>query len=337
MLIMGIETSCDDTAISIYDNKYGLLSNNVYSQKIHIKYGGIIPELAARQHLKKIIPLIRKTLSFSKKKINDIDIIAYTAGPGLINSLMIGAITAHTLGFSLKIPVIPINHIEGHILSIMLEKNKPNFPFIVLVVSGGHTQLIYVYKFGKYKILGNNIDDAAGEALDKIAIMLGLKFPGGKNLSKIAQFGISKRFIFPRPMIKNKNNLNFSFSGLKTFAKNFINKYDFLDFQTKADIACAFEDAIIDTLFIKSLWALKKYNIKKFVLSGGVSANKKLRSYLIKNFKKNRIKIFYNINKLCTDNAAMIAYVGMKKFQQKNNNELHNIIINSKLELHSNK
>ncbi|QJC28197.1 tRNA (adenosine(37)-N6)-threonylcarbamoyltransferase complex transferase subunit TsaD [Enterobacteriaceae endosymbiont of Plateumaris braccata] len=337
MLVMGIETSCDDTAISIYDSIHGLLCNNVYNQKIHKKYKGIVPELAARQHLKKIIPLIKKTLFFSRKKINEINMIAYTAGPGLINSLMIGAIMAHTLGFSLKIPVIPINHIEGHLLSIMLEKKKPDFPFIVLVVSGGNTQLIYVYKFGKYKILGHNIDDAAGEALDKIAIMLGLNFPGGKNLSKIAKFGISKRFIFPRPMIKNKNNLNFSFSGLKTFTKNFINKYNFLNFQTKADIACAFEDAVIDTLFIKSLWALEKYKIKKLVISGGVSANKKLRSYLIKKFKKTKIKIFYNTTKLCTDNAAMIAYVGIKKFYQKNNYISHNIIINNKLKLNFNK
>ncbi|QJC29537.1 tRNA (adenosine(37)-N6)-threonylcarbamoyltransferase complex transferase subunit TsaD [Enterobacteriaceae endosymbiont of Plateumaris pusilla] len=337
MLIMGIETSCDDTAISIYDSKYGLLSNNVYSQKIHTKYGGIVPELAARQHLKKIIPLIKKTLFLNKKKINDINGIAYTAGPGLINSLMIGATVAHTLGFSLKIPVIPINHIEGHLLSIMLEKKHPNFPFIVLIVSGGNTQLIYAYKFGKYKILGNNIDDAAGEALDKIAIILGLKFPGGKNLSKIAKFGISKHFIFPRPMIKDKNNLNFSFSGLKTFAKNFINKYTILDFQTKADIACAFEDAIVETLFIKSLWALKKYNITKLVIAGGVSANKKLRKYLTKELKKNNIEVFYSTNKLCTDNAAMIAYIGMQKFNKKNKNKLYDIFINSKLSLNYDK
>ncbi|QJC28650.1 tRNA (adenosine(37)-N6)-threonylcarbamoyltransferase complex transferase subunit TsaD [Enterobacteriaceae endosymbiont of Plateumaris consimilis] len=337
MLVMGIETSCDDTAISVYDNVDGLLSNNVYSQKIHKKYKGIVPELAARQHLKKIIPLIKKTLIFSQKKINEIDLIAYTAGPGLVSSLIIGATMAHTLGFSLNIPVIPINHIEGHLLSIMLEKKKLNFPFIVLVVSGGNTQLIYVYDFEKYKILGYSIDDAAGEALDKIAIMLGLNFPGGKNLSKIAQFGVSKRFIFPRPMTKNKNNLNFSFSGLKTFTKNFINKYNFLDFQTKADIACAFEDAIIDTLFIKSLWALEKYKIKKLVISGGVSSNKKLRLYLIKKLKKNKIQIFYNTTKLCTDNAAMIAYVGIKKFHKKNNCVPYDIIIDSKLKLNFNK
>ncbi|QJC32097.1 tRNA (adenosine(37)-N6)-threonylcarbamoyltransferase complex transferase subunit TsaD [Enterobacteriaceae endosymbiont of Donacia versicolorea] len=314
MLIMGIETSCDDTSVAIYDKNIGILCNNIYTQKIHSKYGGVVPELAARYHFKKLIPLIKKSLRKINKNLSNIDCIAYTAGPGQKNSLIIGAIIAHSLGYSLNIPVIPVNHMEGHLFSIMLQKKKPNFPFIGLLISGGHTQLVYVYKFGIYKLLGTNIDDAVGEAFDKTSKILGLNYPGGKNLSKLAKYGIPKKFIFPKPMTSKKNNLDFSFSGLKTFVKNFIKKKKLNNFQFKADVARAFEDTIIETLYIKSLWALKKYNINQLVIAGGVSSNKKLRIFFKKNLKKNKIKLFYSNIKLCTDNAAMIAYIGSKNF-----------------------
>ncbi|QJC37759.1 tRNA (adenosine(37)-N6)-threonylcarbamoyltransferase complex transferase subunit TsaD [Enterobacteriaceae endosymbiont of Donacia bicoloricornis] len=334
MLFMGIETSCDDTAVAIYDKNKGILCNNIYTQKIHSKYGGIVPELAARNHLKKMIPLIKKSLIKIKKKLKDIDVIAYTSGPGQINSLIIGAIISHTLAFSLNIPVIPINHMEGHLFSIMLQKKKPIFPFIGLLISGGHTQLIYAHKFEKYKILGTNIDDAVGETLDKVSKLLGLDYPGGKNLFKLSKFGTSKKFFFPRPMVSKKNNFNFSFSGLKTSVINFIKKQNLNDFKIKADIACALEDAVIETLYIKSLWALKKYNINQLVIAGGVSSNQKLRKFLYKNLKKNNIKLFYSNKKLCTDNAAMIAYLGSKKkILKKNKYILNTISINSKLSL----
>lgn len=334
MILMGIETSCDDTAVAIYDKNIGILCNNIYTQKIHSKYGGVVPELAARNHLKKIIPLIKKSLIKIKKKLYDINAIAYTSGPGQINSLIIGAIISHTLAFSLNIPAIPVNHMEGHLFSVMLQKKKPIFPFIGLLISGGHTQLIYTYKFGKYKILGTNIDDAVGETLDKISKLLGLDYPGGKNLFKLSKYGTSKKFFFPRPMTFKKNNLNFSFSGLKTFVTNFIKKQDLNNLKTKANIACSLEDAVIETLYIKSLWALKKYNINQLVIAGGVSSNKKLRKFLYKNLKKNNIKLFYSNKKLCTDNAAMIAYIGAKKlFLKKNKYVLNNISINSKLSL----
>ncbi|QJC38575.1 tRNA (adenosine(37)-N6)-threonylcarbamoyltransferase complex transferase subunit TsaD [Enterobacteriaceae endosymbiont of Donacia fulgens] len=334
MIVMGIETSCDDTAVAIYDKKIGILCNNIYTQKIHSKYGGVVPELAARNHLKKIIPLIKKSLIKIKKKLYDINAIAYTSGPGQINSLIIGAIISHTLAFSLNIPAIPVNHMEGHLFSIMLQKQKPIFPFIGLLISGGHTQLIYTSKFRKYKILGTSIDDAVGETLDKVSKLLGLDYPGGKNLFKLSKFGTPKKFFFPRPMTFKKNNLNFSFSGLKTFVTNFIKKQDLNNFQIKADIASSLEEAVIETLYIKSLWALKKYNINQLVIAGGVSSNKKLRKFLYKNLKKNNIKLFYSNKKLCTDNAAMIAYIGAKNFfLKKNKYVLNNISINSKLSL----
>ncbi|QJC35717.1 tRNA (adenosine(37)-N6)-threonylcarbamoyltransferase complex transferase subunit TsaD [Enterobacteriaceae endosymbiont of Donacia sparganii] len=333
MLLMGIETSCDDTAVAIYDNKIGILCNNIYTQRIHSKYGGVVPELAARNHLQKIIPLIKKSLLKINKNLKDLNAIAFTSGPGQINSLIIGAIVSHTLAFSLNIPIIPVNHMEGHLFSIMLQKNKPSFPFIGLLISGGHTELIYTYKFGKYKVLGKNIDDAVGETLDKVSKLLGLNYPGGKNLSKLSKYGTSNKFFFPRPMTYKKNNLNFSFSGLKTCVKNFLKKQDLNNFQTKADIACAFEDAIIETLYIKSLWALKKYNINQLVIAGGVSSNKKLRIFLYKNLKKNNIKLFYSRKKLCTDNAAMIAYIGSKKKIFKKKYILNNIFINPNLSL----
>ncbi|QJC30430.1 tRNA (adenosine(37)-N6)-threonylcarbamoyltransferase complex transferase subunit TsaD [Enterobacteriaceae endosymbiont of Neohaemonia nigricornis] len=316
MLILGIETSCDDTAIAIYDKHHGILCNYIKKQTIHDKYGGIVPELAARKHLSNIILLIKKSLLKINKHIKDINGIAYTFGPGLVNSLIIGATIAHTLAYTLNIPIIPINHMEGHLLSIMLNKNKPVYPFIGLLISGGNTQLVYAYKFNKYKIIGNNIDDAVGEVYDKVSKFLKLKVLGGRSIANISKFGIPTQLKFPRPMLTDKNNLNFSFSGLKTSVKNFIQKNKINTFQMKANIAYAFEDAIRETLFIKSLRSLQKYNIKQLVIAGGVSSNMNLRKYFYKNFKSYHIKIFFSNMEYCIDNAAMIAYVGMKKINK---------------------
>ncbi|QCI18625.1 tRNA (adenosine(37)-N6)-threonylcarbamoyltransferase complex transferase subunit TsaD [Buchnera aphidicola] len=309
MKVLGIETSCDDTGVAIYDSMQGLLINELYNQKkIHVRYGGIVPELASREHAKKIIFLINKIL----KKINikkEIDLIAYTAGPGLVGSLLVGSTLACSLGFSLDVPVLPINHMEAHLLSPMIENKSMKFPFIGLLVSGKHTQIIAAYKLGKYEILGNSLDDAAGEAFDKISKLLGLKYPNGRELSKLAMKGVESNLYFPRPM-KNHPNLNFSFSGLKTFTSNII-KNNVLDIQQKANIAKAFEDAVVDILLIKTKKALFQKGWNNLVIAGGVSANKLLRknaSIMMKKIFNG--DVFYASSHFCTDNGAMIAYLG---------------------------
>lgn len=315
MKVLGIETSCDDTGIAIYDVSKGLLINELHSQKkIHANYGGIIPELASREHTRKIIFLLDKI--FKKKNImKEIDLIAYTAGPGLVGSLLVGATFACSLGFSLNIPVLPVNHMEAHLLSPMLEYKSIEFPFIALLVSGKHTQIIAAYKLGKYEILGNSLDDAAGEAFDKISKMLGLKYPNGRELSNLAAKGIKNYFYFPRPMIHH-SSLNFSFSGLKTFTSKVI-KNNILNIQQKANIARAFEDAVIDVLLIKTKKALYKKGWKRLVIAGGVSANSLLRKKskdMMKKFFNG--KVFYPQLKFCTDNGAMIAYLGSLRYKE---------------------
>lgn len=309
MKVLGIETSCDDTGLAVYDDIHGVLINELYNQKkIHANYGGIVPELASRAHAEKIVFLINKI----SKKINikkDIDFIAYAAGPGLVGSLLVGATFACSLGFALNIPVLPVNHMEAHLLSPMLEFKSIQFPFIGLLVSGKHTQIIAAYKLGEYEILGNSLDDAAGEAFDKISKLLGLKYPNGKELSNLALKSSKSDLYFPRPM-KNHDNLNFSFSGLKTFTSNII-KNNILNIQQKANIAKAFEDAVVDILLIKTRKALHQKKWKNLIIAGGVSANKLLR-------KKSEImmkeifhgNVFYSSEKFCTDNGAMIAYLG---------------------------
>ncbi len=330
MIILGIETSCDDTCISIYIKKKGIICNEIYSQsKIHSSYGGVVPTIAFKNHSKKIIFLIKKIIK--KKKINfkKINAIAFTAGPGLQNSLLIGTTVAKTLGYIYNIPTIPINHIEGHIMSVFLCKKKPNFPFISLITSGAHTILVIVNDYKKYKIIGHSLDDSAGEVFDKIANLIGLKYPGGKKISQLAKYG-KKNFNFPKPMI-NKNNFNFSFSGLKTHVNYFIkkniskiNKYQF-----KCDICFSLEESITELLVNKSKKALKKFNIKNLSVVGGVSSNNKLRKKMINMTKKINKKVFFTKKKLCTDNAAMIAYTGFKKFNKKYINK-KNIKINVK-------
>ncbi|VFP87996.1 tRNA (adenosine(37)-N6)-threonylcarbamoyltransferase complex transferase subunit TsaD [Candidatus Erwinia haradaeae] len=313
MRVLGIETSCDDTGIAIYDSDLGLLSNQLYSQaKLHSHYGGVVPELASRDHMSKIVPLIQAALQESGLNGKDINAVAYTAGPGLVGSLLVGACIACSLAFSWNVPSIAIHHMEGHLLSPMLEEDRPLFPFVALLVSGGHTQLIAVTDFGKYTLMGQSLDDAAGEAFDKTAKLLGLGYPGGPILSDMAQHGVKNRFIFPRPMTK-KPGLNFSFSGLKTCVARTLCKHD-NSRQTYSDIACAFEDAVVDTLLIKCCRALDQTGFKRLVIAGGVGANRALRRKINKIIKQRGEKIFYARPEFCTDNGAMIAYAGMIRF-----------------------
>ncbi|MBE8596202.1 tRNA (adenosine(37)-N6)-threonylcarbamoyltransferase complex transferase subunit TsaD [Xenorhabdus sp. BG5] len=320
MRVLGIETSCDETGIAIYDDKIGLLANQLYSQvKLHADYGGVVPELASRDHIRKTVPLIQAALKEAGLTSKDIDAVAYTAGPGLVGALLVGATIGRSLAFAWDVPAIPVHHMEGHLLAPMLEENSPKFPFVALLVSGGHTQLISVTGIGEYKLLGESIDDAAGEAFDKTAKLLGLDYPGGPVLSRMAQQGKVGRFIFPRPMT-DRPGLDFSFSGLKTFAANTIrdniqghNMAE--DEQTKADIARAFEDAVVDTLAIKCKRALEQTGFKRLVMAGGVSANRTLRTKMQDVMKKLGGEVFYARPEFCTDNGAMIALAGMIRLQ----------------------
>lgn len=276
MRVLGIETSCDETGIAVYDDKAGLLANQLYSQvKLHADYGGVVPELASRDHVRKTVPLIQAALKEANLSAKDIDAVAYTAGPGLVGALLVGATIGRALAFAWGVPAVPVHHMEGHLLAPMLEENAPEFPFVALLVSGGHTQLISVTGIGEYLLLGESVDDAAGEAFDKTAKLLGLDYPGGPMLSRMAQQGTVGRFTFPRPMT-DRPGLDFSFSGLKTFAANTI-RANGDDDQTRADIARAFEDAVVDTLAIKSKRALDQTGFKRLVIAGGVSANQTLR------------------------------------------------------------
>lgn len=307
--VLGIETSCDETGVAIYDGEKGLLANQLYSQaKLHAYYGGIVPELASRNHVRKTLPLIQAALQESKLNSKDIDAIAYTAGPGLVGALLVGATIGHSLAFAWQIPAVPVHHMEGHLLSPMLENFAPSFPFIALLVSGGHTQLVSVTAIGEYKLLGESMDDAAGEAFDKVAKLLDLDYPSGATLSRFAEQGNAKRFIFPRPMT-DRPGLNFSFSGLKTFVANTIRINNNAN-QTRADIARAFEDAVIDTLAIKCKRALDQSGLTRLVIAGGVSANRVLRSRLFEMMHQRGGEIFYARPEFCTDNGAMIAYAG---------------------------
>lgn len=314
MKILGIETSCDETGVAIYDDKHGLIANQLYSQiKLHADYGGVVPELASRDHIRKTVPLIQAALKEANLRASDIDGVAYTAGPGLIGALMVGASIGRSLAYAWGVPAIAVHHMEGHLLAPMLEDNPPEFPFVALLVSGGHTQLIKVTGVGQYQLLGESIDDAAGEAFDKTAKLLGLDYPGGAKLSKLAELGDATRFRFPRPMT-DRPGLDFSFSGLKTAAANTIHQQSCgqdLDDQTRADIAKAFEDALVDTLLIKSRRALDQTGFNRLVIAGGVSANKTLRRQLAELMAQRKGQVYYPRLEFCTDNGAMIAYAGM--------------------------
>lgn len=317
MLVLGIETSCDETGVALYDSDAGLLGDALYSQvEMHAEYGGVVPELASRDHVRKLIPLIREVCKDAHRSLDDLDAIAYTAGPGLIGALMVGASTGRALALALDIPAIGVHHMEGHLLAPMLEDTPPKFPFVALLVSGGHTQLVSVMGIGEYTLLGESLDDAAGEAFDKAAKMMGLDYPGGPLIARLAEKGDSSRFRFPRPMT-DRPGLDLSFSGLKTFTLNTVNAHrndaGELDQQCAADIAAAFEDAVVDTLAIKCRRAIQQTGFKQLIIAGGVSANTKLRTRLNIMAEKENAKLFYARPKFCTDNGAMIAYAGTQR------------------------
>ena len=311
MYVLGIETSCDETGVAIYHAERGLINHSLYSQiDMHSEYGGVVPELASRDHIRKLIPLIKQSLQESRLNNIDINGIAYTAGPGLMGALLVGAATARSLAWAWQIPAIAVHHMEGHLLASMLEENRPEFPFVALLISGGHTLLVQVAGIGHYQPLGESLDDAAGEAFDKTAKMLGLGYPGGPKLSALAEQG-NPRIKFPRPMT-DRPGLDFSFSGLKTFTLNTINAAENSE-QDKADIAAAFQQAVAETLSIKCKRALQLTGLKRLVVAGGVSANKEIRASLTEMVTKEHAHIYFPRLEFCTDNGAMIAYAGCQR------------------------
>ena len=320
MRILGIETSCDETGVAIYDEEKGLIANQLHTQiALHADYGGVVPELASRDHIRKLAPLLQAALQEANLIAKDIDGVAYTCGPGLVGALLVGSTVARSLAYAWNVPAIGIHHMEGHLLAPMLEENPPHFPFVALLVSGGHTQLVRVDGVGRYELLGESIDDAAGEAFDKTAKLLGLDYPGGAALARLASNGTPNRFAFPRPMT-DRPGLDFSFSGLKTFAANtlhqVIKEEGELTEQSKADIAYAFQEAVVDTLAIKCKRALKQTGLKRLVIAGGVSANKQLRQTLAELTQQLGGQVFYPQPQFCTDNGAMIAYAGFLRLKQ---------------------
>lgn len=320
MRILGIETSCDETGVAIYDEEKGLIANQLHTQiALHADYGGVVPELASRDHIRKLAPLLQAALQEAHLTAKDIDGIAYTSGPGLVGALLVGSTVARSLAYAWNVPAIGVHHMEGHLLAPMLEENPPHFPFVALLVSGGHTQLVRVDGVGRYELLGESIDDAAGEAFDKTAKLLGLDYPGGAALARLALKGTPNRFAFPRPMT-DRPGLDFSFSGLKTFAANTLHQVmqeeRELTEQSKADIAYAFQEAVVDTLAIKCKRALKQTGLKRLVIAGGVSANKQLRQTLAELMQQLGGEVFYPQPQFCTDNGAMIAYAGFLRLKQ---------------------
>jgi N6-L-threonylcarbamoyladenine synthase len=319
MLVLGLETSCDETGVALFDTERGLLAHALFSQvDVHVEYGGVVPELASRDHVRKTLPLVDEILRESGCQASDIDGVAYTAGPGLAGALMVGATLARALAWGWGVPVLGVHHMEGHLLAPMLEAEAPRFPFVALLVSGGHTQLVRVDGIGQYHMLGESLDDAAGEAFDKVAKMLGLPYPGGPHIGRIAEHGDAQRFNFPRPMV-NRPGLDFSFSGLKTHTLNTIagcrQHGEDLSEQDRCDIARAFEEAVVGTLVIKCRRALQQEALKTLVIAGGVSANARLRVALEHALAKVGGRVFYPAPMFCTDNGAMIAYAGAQRLR----------------------
>lgn len=321
MRVLGIETSCDETGIAIYDSEVGLLAHEIYSQiAIHNEFGGVVPELASRDHIQKTLPLIEKCLKKADIRKNDLDGVAYTAGPGLVGALLVGAAIGRSLAWGLNIPAVQVHHMEGHLLAPLLENEAIKFPFLALLVSGGHTQLIEARNLGDYHILGESIDDAVGEAFDKTAKMLGLPYPGGPEVAALAAKGIPDVYQFPRPMT-DRPGLDFSYSGLKTYAINTFEASGKTQ-QDKANIAQAFQKAAIDTLAIKCKRAVKQTGLKTLVIAGGVSANKYLRQAMDVFAQKNQVEVFYPSKEFCTDNGAMIAFAGYLRLREERYTEL---------------
>ena len=318
--MLGIETSCDETGVALFGSNEGLLAHKLYSQiSIHAEFGGVVPELASRDHIRKLAPMVKKLLQEAKLKGSQIDGVAYTSGPGLAGSLLVGGAFARSIAWGWDVPAIGVNHMEGHLLAPMLEIECPEFPFIALLVSGGHTQLIEVEEVGKYRLLGESVDDAAGEAFDKAAKILDLGYPGGPKLAEAAVNGDASRFTFPRPMI-NKPNLDFSFSGLKTHTakvmeierKN-LNEEEL--YKLKTDIARAFEESVVEILTKKCMRALSETNCKTLIMAGGVSANQRLRASMDQLSQRENVKVIYPKPEFCTDNGAMIAYAGWQRLR----------------------
>lgn len=309
MLILGVESSCDETGLALYDTEHGLLAHALHSQvEMHAEYGGVVPELASRDHIRRVLPLTELVLNDANKTLQDIDAIAYTQGPGLSGALLVGTSFAESLAFSLQIPTINVHHLEGHLLAPLLEDNPPAFPFVALLVSGGHSQLMRVDGIGQYELLGDTLDDAAGEAFDKTAKLLGLGYPGGPALAKLATLG-KLHFKLPRPLL-NSGDLNFSFSGLKTAVLTLVNQHQPLDETIKADIAWEFQEAVTELLTAKSMSALRETGLDNLIVSGGVGANAKLREKLNVATKRKLCKVSYPRLEFCTDNGAMIAFAG---------------------------
>jgi len=325
MLVLGLETSCDETGVALYDTDRGLLSHRVYSQiAVHAEYGGVVPELASRDHIRKGLPLIREVMDEAGIALDQLDGIAYTRGPGLVGALLVGACLGRTLAWSLQKPAVGVHHMEGHLLAPMLEDEAPEFPFIALLVSGGHTQLVKVAAIGEYELLGESLDDAAGEAFDKAAKMMGLPYPGGPALSKLADEGDATRFAFPRPMT-DRPGLDFSFSGLKTFTRTTILNCavdGVLSEQDKRDISAGFQAAVVDTLAIKCKRAMKQSGVNRLIIAGGVGANRSLREKLRDTAESMNGQVFYPRPELCTDNGAMIAYAGAQRLLAGESSEL---------------
>ena len=318
MKVLGIESSCDETGVAVYDTALsgaaGLRAHAVYSQiALHAEYGGVVPELASRDHVRKLLPLVRQTLGEAGLSVSDLDGVAYTAGPGLVGALLVGAGVARSLAWALDLPAIGVHHMEGHLLAPLMEDDPPEAPFVALLVSGGHTQLVAVDRIGSYRLLGETLDDAAGEAFDKTAKLMGLPYPGGPQLAKLAETGTPGVFKFSRPMT-DRPGLDFSFSGLKTQVLLAWRDSDQTD-ATKANIARGFEDAVVDTLAIKCERALEAAGCKVLVVAGGVGANKRLRAKLQAMTEQRGGRVCFPRPALCTDNGAMIAFAGALRLQ----------------------
>lgn len=317
MLILGIESSCDETGAALYSTETGgaLLAHALHSQILmHREYGGVVPELASRDHIRRTVPLLRKVLSDSGRTLAELDAVAYTQGPGLAGALLVGSAFAEGLAASLSIPTVPVHHLEGHLLSPLLSRNPPRFPFVALLVSGGHSQLMRVTGVGQYELLGETLDDAAGEAFDKTAKLLGLPYPGGPALAELAERGEADSVKLPRPML-HSGDLDFSFSGLKTAVLTKVRAIETLDEQQRANIARGFQEAIVEVLVKKSLRAVRQSGLNRLVVAGGVGANRELRRQLDAAAAKHRITVYYPELEFCTDNGAMIALAGALRFQ----------------------
>jgi N6-L-threonylcarbamoyladenine synthase len=316
MLILGIETSCDETGLALYDRDAGLLAHALHSQiDMHRAFGGVVPELASRDHIRRVLPLLDDCLARAGRGKHEIGAIAVTVGPGLAGALLVGASVGHALGLALGIPVVGVHHLEGHLLSPLLADPVPALPFVALLVSGGHTQLLRVDAIGRYQLLGETLDDAAGEAFDKTAQLLGLGYPGGPAVSRLADFGVAGAVSLPRPML-HSGNLDFSFSGLKTAVLTAVRRIDSTCEQARADIARGFVDAVVDVLAAKSLAALRATGFARLIVAGGVGANRQLRERLAAESAEHGFELFFPPLALCTDNGAMIARAGLARLER---------------------